>query len=62
MRKIQIVTVEPGAHYQIHEVVDGRQEGGADVYGDARVAARRARALAPVAPIEWVKGKRKKRS
>lgn len=59
-RKIKIYTIEPGAHYQIHEVVDGRQEGGADVHGDARAAAKRARALADGAPIEWVKSGSKK--
>jgi hypothetical protein len=54
-RKIKIYTIEPGAHYQIHEVVNGRQEGGADVHGSARDAAKRARALADGTPIKWVK-------
>ena len=54
-KKIRVHTVESGAHYQIHEVVHGRQEGGVDVYGDARNAAKQARALADGASIEWVK-------
>lgn len=54
-RVIRVVTIEPGKYYQIHELVDGKHEGGADVRGDARVAAKRARALANGATIEWVK-------